>query len=106
MAFSITFVLYLAVKLPTAPEHGTPGKESELVFGYLFRDGLGIRRGGILSLEDMGSNLFTYVYMSVTSFVPPALLPGQSLGLIGAPTIMAAQRGYHPQLVHLVAYHH
>lgn len=106
LVLAITGVFYIAVKLATATEHGTPGKESELVLGYLLRDGIGVRQGAILAAEDMISNFFTYSYFALTNFLPPALLPGQSLNNLSIDALVATQRGYHPQMAHLVGYHH
>jgi hypothetical protein len=103
---AVVGVVYVVVKLGTAPEHSTPGKESELITGYLLRDGLGLRNGAVLAMEDVASNFFTYTYLSLTNLFPPALLPGQSLNNLPLDAIVGAQRGYHPQMAHLVGYHH
>lgn len=106
VVMAVLGVVYIAVKLATATEHGTPGKESELVFGYLTRDGLGVANGAVLAIEDMVSNFFTYTYLALTNFLPAGLMPGQSLARIPLDAIVGAQRGYHPQMAHLVGYHH
>lgn len=103
---AVTVALYLVVKLHYAGEHVRPGTESEVITNYLFRDGLSPRAGMTLASEDAISSVFTYTWLALTNYLPPALLPGRSLDLLGASTIVATQHGYHAAMQDLVRYHH
>jgi hypothetical protein len=88
---------YLAVKLPYATEHLTPGHESDTVFTY---------SSWIMAVEDIGSNVATYSYIALTNFCPSWLSSSNSLYHFGADRIIAEQHGYHAEKTHLVAMHH
>ena len=104
--FTVTAVLYLAVKLPFAWEHVTVGKESEVILNYFLQDGLSFHQSLALAVEDVVTNAMTYTYLALTNYLPPILLPGQSLRAIPRGTLLSTQHGYHAPMQHLVYFHH
>ncbi|MDX2053225.1 MAG: hypothetical protein SFV15_12580 [Polyangiaceae bacterium] len=96
--------LVLKVALGGAQEHLRPGQEAELVVGY-FRT-LPLGKAAVITLEDLLSNLVTYLYVSLTNYLPPFLLASNSLIDLGRDTIIAQQFGYHAEYQKLTYAHH
>lgn len=78
------------------PAHG-PGNESEMIFGYAYLS---------LALEDLLSNIITYNYLMLTSYLPPFLTGSISDYQIGGQAIIDSQHGYHEQFSGMTAIHH
>jgi hypothetical protein len=112
LALTTTSVLvaYLLVRMLYIREHLTYGKEGEVILMYLFplEDG-SVRfapANAALALEDLVSNVFTYLHLAFSNFFPPPLLASNSLVFLGKDRILAEQYGYHAAQAHLVFYHH
>lgn len=88
---------YVAGKLPSSGEHFTPGHESDTIFTYHYP---------IMAAEDVLSNLITYPYIAVSTFLPSFVVSSNSLYYHGDKKIIAEQHGYHPEGMHLVPMHH
>lgn len=72
------------------------GSESDVVFNY----------GDIwLAVDDLVSNIFTHVFLSVSNFLPPVLVGASSGYRQGVQHAIEAQKGYHEQYLYLVAMH-
>jgi hypothetical protein len=87
---------YLAIKWATIAEHLTPGHESDTIFTYKHRT---------LMVDDVISNLFTYIYIAFANF-SPWTVSSISMDLYGAEVIVAEQHGYHAVMGALVPMHH
>ncbi len=88
---------YLAVKIPYAGEHFTPGHESDTVFTY---------SSVIMAIDDVISTLFTYSYIALTNFCPSWFNASNSLYHVGAERIAQEQFEYHAEKGDLVLMHH
>lgn len=89
--------IYLGVRLQFGGQQHRPGDESEMIFAYQSRT---------LAAEDILCNVFTYLYVTLTNYVPPPFLSSNSLYRLGAERIIAEQHGYHEAKQHLVVMHH
>lgn len=89
--------IYIAVKVQYTGEHFTRGTEAELVSNYDYP---------ILAIEDIISNIITYIYVALTNFLPAFLVSSNSHYLLGETILIEQQFGYHRPYTHLVPMHH
>lgn len=85
-------VAYIVVKIMFGFGQ-TQGSESDLVFNYA---------SPWLIADDLVANMFTQTYMSVSNFLPPALVGAQGLYRLGPDDLVASQHGYHAPFNYLV----
>jgi hypothetical protein len=69
------------------------GSESDVVFNY---DSLA------MVADDLISNVFTHVYLSVSNFLPPSLVGASAFYQLGPERLIEAQHGYHQPFLYLV----
>lgn len=89
--------IYIPVVKHFAVQVERQGAESEMILGYDSK---------VLAAEDFLSNCFTYTYIAFGTYLPPFLLSSTSDYLLGSEEITKRQHGYHPQMTHLVGFHH
>jgi hypothetical protein len=69
------------------------GSESDVVFNY---DSL------LMVADDLISNVFTHVYLSVSNFLPPSLVGASAAYQLGPERLIDAQHQYHAPFLYLV----
>lgn len=69
------------------------GSESDVVFNY---DSL------LMVADDLISNVFTHVYLSVSNFLPPSLVGASAAYQLGPERLIGAQHQYHESFLYLV----
>jgi hypothetical protein len=97
VATTLVACVHLPIKLLNSGQHFATGREDELLFNYKHRT---------LMVEDFVSNIFTYLYISLTNFAPSFLISSNSAYRLGTSVIIAEQHGYDSGRSHLVAMHH
>lgn len=85
-------IAYIAVKVMYGFGQ-SQGSESDVVFNYASR---------WLIVDDLVSNMFTQTYMSVSNFLPPALVGASAFYRLGPDHLVASQHGYHEPFNYLV----
>lgn len=90
-------IIYLSIRLSYGRQQYRPGHESEMVFTY---------SSPMLAIEDVISNVITYIYMAFSNYFPPSLVASNSLYQLGPERIVAEQHGYHAQQQELTVMHH
>jgi hypothetical protein len=88
---------YLAVRLQVARQYVTPGAEEELLITY---------PQWSLLFDDLIANYFTFLYMSISNYLPSFLASSNALTMLPPAEIIASQHGYHPQSQHLILMNH
>jgi len=88
---------YLAIRMSFGSQQYTPGNESEMVMTYPYP---------ILSGEDFVSNVFTYLYIAFTNYLPPWAITSMSDYYLGQETVTSEQHGFEARLSPLVTMHH
>lgn len=73
------------------------GSESDLAFNY---------GNPIAITEDLISNLFKQLYLTIATFLPPSLIGSNTLLLYGKEWIIEQQSGYHSEFSELAYYNH
>ena len=95
---SITVLIcYLGIRLQVAHPFVNPGVEDELVFTY---------PSVVFMVEDVIGNFFTFLYTSLTNFLPPAVVASNSLVYYGPDSLVREQHGYHSAYSWLVPMNH
>ncbi|MCE5252278.1 hypothetical protein LLG96_18920 [bacterium] len=94
---TITGILYVLIKTRYYQYGQAPGSEPDVVFNYPYL---------MLATEDVISNVFFYLYLSLTNFLPPFMLSSNSLYHFGAEKLIELQHGYHAPFTYLVPMHH
>lgn len=95
--FFITLIItlcYVLIEcyLGAIGKYSTPGLEAELVFTH---------KKNLLILDDLIINFFTYLYMTLTNYLPSFLFFSNSVTYLQVSDILAGQNGYHASSVHL-----
>jgi hypothetical protein len=90
-------VAYLAVRTQHAEEFHRPGMEAEMVTTYSHV---------AMMVEDVVANVFTYLYVALTTYVPSPLVASNSLVYHGESALIEQQHGYAEDYAHLVPMHH
>lgn len=90
-------VCYLIVRLQFPGQFTTRGEEEELMFSY---------SSVVLMFEDLITNYFTFLYMSLDNYLPSFVSASNSLVYVGPERIIAEQNGYHQQYETLVLMSH
>lgn len=85
-------VAYVAIKV-TMGYGQTAGAESDVLFNY---------RSLWLVADDLVANVFTHAYLSLSNFLPPALVGASAFYRLGADAVVAEQHGYHEPFAYLV----
>lgn len=73
-------------------EHLARGSEGETVLTYVLNNHS--IAYVIMAIEDVISNIITYNYIALTNYLPPFLLPSNSLFYLGRDAIISNQYGY------------
>lgn len=88
---------YLVIHLRIPSQYTVAGAEEELVVTY---------NNPVFLVEDMVTNFFTLLYMTLSNYLPSFVTASNSLVYFGAGPILAEQHGYHAQYTHLVVMSH
>lgn len=88
---------YLVIRMRVASQYVQPGAEEELVVTY---------RHWSLFVDDVITNFFTLLYMSLSNYLPAFLSGSNSLNSLQPAEIIASQHGYHAQYENLVVMSH
>ncbi len=86
-------VVYIVIKV-TLGYGQRPGAESDIVFNYTSL---------WLVADDLVSNVFSNVYLSLSNFLPPMFVGASSGYRLGFEEVIKAQHGYHVPFHYLVA---
>lgn len=70
----------------------TKGQEGETIFNYLLNNHS--ITYAITAVEDMISNIITYIYIALTNYFPPPFVSSNSLFYLGKDAIISNQYGY------------
>jgi hypothetical protein len=90
--------LYVYVKLSYVPPiRIEPGAEEDVIFNY---------PSIVPMAEDMLSNVFTYLYLTVSNFLPPFLVTSNSLSAMGSEGLSELQLSYNPKYARLIPMQH
>jgi hypothetical protein len=79
-------VPYLLVRVAYGGSHNVAGSESELLLNH---------NHAALMIEDLYSNVLTYLYIALTAFLPPWFLSSNAQVDLGEEELLRAQNGYH-----------
>ena len=90
-------VAYVAIRASFPHNLALPGSEEEIITRY---------RHASLALEDLASNVITYVFICFATYLPSVFLGTYSLVHLGADVIKAGQNGYSTPYLGLVVDHH
>ena len=71
----------------------TQGSESDVVFNY---------QSLLPVVDDLVANVFTHTYLSVSNFLPPALVGSSAFYWLGPEALVSAQHKYHEPFTYLV----
>jgi hypothetical protein len=87
LLFVMVFILgeYLIIRMQFVSQYLAPGAEEELLVTY---------RHGFLMIDDFIANLFTYLYMTLSNYLPSVISGSNSLTYLGSDVIIAGQTGY------------
>lgn len=88
---------YLVIRMRVASQYVQPGAEEELIVTY---------RHWSLFVDDVITNFFTLLYMSLSNYLPALLSGSNSLSSLPPAEIIASQHGYHAQYENLVIMSH
>lgn len=89
--------IYLIIRMRVASQYVQPGAEEELVVTY---------RQWSLFIDDVITNFFTLLYMSLSNYLPSFLSGSNSLVALTPAEIVASQHGYHAQYENLIVMNH
>lgn len=89
--------LYLLVRLQFPSQFFRLGEEEELLLTY---------SSPILMIEDLVTNFFTLLYMSLANYLPSFVTSSNSLTHVGPELILSEQHGYHARYQNLVLMNH
>jgi hypothetical protein len=89
--------VYLAVRLRVAGQYLKPAAEEELVITYHHPS---------LLIDDLINNFFSYMYMTLSNYLPSFVSGSISLTYLGDDTILKEQHGYYPDYQQLVIMQH
>ncbi len=93
----LLLVTYLLVEASAAQIYFKPGVEEELIFTY---------SNPLLMIDDLIVNYFTFLYASISNYLPSFLCFSNSATYLGEARILAEQNGYHAQKAQLVIASH
>ncbi|HEY3323052.1 MAG TPA: hypothetical protein VGP72_21550 [Planctomycetota bacterium] len=91
-----TMVVYLAIRIPAAKLFVQPGREAELLVTY---------PSPLVAIDDLCSNYITYLFTSLTNFLPP-VLTSNSMHCYSAAELVGFQNGYDVPSTHFVPMHY
>lgn len=94
---TMVLVCYLIIRLQVAHQYLRSGVEEELIFTYPTI---------VFMVEDFVGNFFTFLYASLTNFLPSVLVGSNSLVYFGADSLVREQHGYHNAYSWLVPMNH
>lgn len=89
--------LYLVIRMRVASQYVKPGAEEELIVTY---------RQLSLIVDDVVTNFFTLLYMSLDNYLPSFLSGSNSLNSLQPSEIIGSQNGYHAQHENLILMNH
>lgn len=92
LALTAVGVAYIVIKV-TYGFGQTQGSESDVVFNYSSLWPI---------VDDVVSNVFTHTFMSVSNFLPPALVGASAFYRLGPEYLLTSQHGYHEPFNYLV----
>jgi hypothetical protein len=90
-------VPYLAIRITFGGTFNEAGSESELLIRHTRTS---------LMIEDLYSNVVTYLYIAWSNFVPPWILSSHAEIRLSDAELVLSQNGYHPDAAHFVAPHY
>ena len=93
----VVLFCYLIIRLQFAGQFVKPGQEEELLLNYSYL---------ILKLEDFIVNFMTFLYVTLTNYLPSFVSSSNSLTYLGSEIIVREQHGYHESHQHLVVMSH
>jgi hypothetical protein len=90
-------VTYLVIRMQVARQYVTPGAEEELIVTY---------RHWSLVVDDLFANFFTFLYTSISNYLPSFVSSSISLPILSPSEITASQNGYDQNYQQLVVMNH
>ncbi|SIR41399.1 hypothetical protein [Bosea sp. TND4EK4] len=93
----MVLIAYLTIRIRVASQYVQPGAEEELIITYHHLS---------LFIDDVITNFFTLLYMSLSNYLPSFLSGSNSLVSLQPADIVASQHGYHAQYENLIVMNH
>ncbi len=97
LATASVLALYLFVRLQVPGQFTRQGEEEELLLTYTTP---------VLMIDDVIVNFFTFLYTSLSNYLPSFVSSSNALTYLGPERIIAEQHGYHAQYQNLVVMSH